>query len=106
MQSLREFEEPTPLTWYDSRNNVSGPDHLTAGKGLMASPGPNPMSARIEYTSEGLIAVTISGKFSQDEWSKMQTEAGRLIEQHGPVRILVVADQFQGWERKGDWGDV
>src|SRR6478735_11253736 len=72
----------------------------------MARPAPNPMSARIEYTSEGLLAVTISGKFSQDEWSKMQAEAGRLIEQHGPVRILVVAEQFQGWERKGDWGDV
>ena len=28
------------------------------------------------------------------------------MKEHGKVRILVVAENFEGWQRGGNWGDI
>ena len=64
------------------------------------------MSASIESAANGLITIRITGKLLQPEWVNLQTQSGKYIEQHGAVRILILTEKFQGWERGGDWGDL
>ncbi|MEZ5461257.1 STAS/SEC14 domain-containing protein [Dokdonella sp.] len=64
------------------------------------------MSAEIVSFSDNILTMKISGKLSETELSAVQGRAVLLIRQHGAVRILVLGEDFQGWENKGDWGDL
>jgi len=64
------------------------------------------MSAQIESAADGLVTVKVSGKLSQPELESMQQEAAKYIQAWGSIRILIVADKFEGWERTGDWGEL
>ena len=64
------------------------------------------MSADIVSTANGIITLKISGKLTQPELAAAQNAAAGILRQHGNVRVLVLVDDFQGWEREGDWGDV
>jgi hypothetical protein len=66
----------------------------------------NTMSASIETAANGLITIKITGKLTQPEWLDLQKESGTHIQQFGRARVLIITENFQGWERKGDWGDV
>lgn len=64
------------------------------------------MSAEIISFSDNTLTLKISGKLGESELRTVQSTAATLIQQHGAVRVLVLAEGFQGWESKGDWGDL
>lgn len=64
------------------------------------------MSAGIVSTSNGMITVKISGKLRQPELAAMEKTAVEIFRQQGKMRILILAEDFQGWEQGGDWGDL
>jgi hypothetical protein len=64
------------------------------------------MSAEIINADGALISVRISGKLTQPELAALQREVGDIIEQQGRVRLLVAVENFSGWQREGDWGDL
>ncbi len=64
------------------------------------------MSAEITDTSGGIITARIAGKLTQPELAALQGMVGDLIQQQGRARLLVVAENFEGWQRGGDWGDL
>ncbi len=64
------------------------------------------MSAEITEYSDGILSARISGKLTHAELVALQRAASDLIKQEGKVRLLVMAENFQGWERGGDWGDL
>lgn len=64
------------------------------------------MAAEIISFSDNILTMKISGKLAETELRAVQTKSAMLIRQHGAVRILVVAEDFQGWEGTGDWGDL
>lgn len=64
------------------------------------------MGIEIVDASEGLITVKVTGKLKKSELDRAQASALEIIERHGKVRILVIAQDFLGWDREGDWGDV
>ncbi len=63
------------------------------------------MSVQIIDVSNGLVTVKVAGKLKPDEQAQLQKSAAELISKGGKVRVLVLAGDFQGWE-KGDWSDV
>jgi len=64
------------------------------------------MSAEIiEFTGD-ILTARISGKLTQPELTALQAGAAALIRKHGKIRFLVIAANFQGWEKGGDWGDI
>lgn len=64
------------------------------------------MSAEIiEYTGS-IVTARITGKLTQPELTTLQAAAAELIRKHGKIRFLIIAEEFQGWEKGGDWGDV
>lgn len=64
------------------------------------------MSAGIVNTANGIITVKISGKLRQPELAAMEKTAVEIFHQQGKMRILILAEDFQGWERGGDWGNL
>jgi len=64
------------------------------------------MSVRIEREESGLRVLRITGLLKKSEFdAALAAEAN----QWGPatrVKVLVILENFEGWERGADWGDV
>ena len=63
------------------------------------------MTAEIASVDNGTITVRVSARLTQAELAAVQKEASQIIERLGRVRILVLAEHFQGWEKGGQWND-
>jgi len=64
------------------------------------------MSAHISGVEGSLVTVVLGGKLSRAELTTVQEETAGVIQELGKVCILVRAEQFAGWEKEGDWGDL
>jgi len=64
------------------------------------------MSIEIVSNSGGTLTARITGKLAQPELAALQESAVGSIRQHGHVRILIITEDFQGWQLGGDWSDV
>ena len=64
------------------------------------------MSAEIVDHSGSILTARISGKLTRPEMAALQAATGDILRKHGGTRLLVVAENFEGWERGGDWGDI
>jgi hypothetical protein len=62
------------------------------------------MGAEIVNVSGGVLTMKVSGKLTQAELAAVQKAAGEIISKEGRLRILVLTENFAGWER-GEWGD-
>jgi len=63
------------------------------------------MSAEIAKESGHVLTMKISGTLSQAELAGMQSAAAGVIRTGGKWRILVLTENFQGWERGGTWNE-
>lgn len=64
------------------------------------------MSVKIVDVDEGVITVRIVGKLQYAEFEKFQKAAAKEIARLEKVRVLVLAEDFEGWGKDGNWGDV
>ncbi len=64
------------------------------------------MPASIQHESGNLFRIHISGVLRQAELQDVQAVAAQEITRLGRITLLFVLEQFQGWERDADWGDL
>jgi hypothetical protein len=64
------------------------------------------MSTELIDLSGGTLMLIISGKLSEPEFKQAQAAAAVAIQRHGKVRIVVIAEDFQGWDHDGKWDDL
>jgi hypothetical protein len=64
------------------------------------------MGAELIELSGGFLMFIVNGKLSHAELVEAQRAAAALLQKHRRVRILALAEDFQGWESGGDWGDL
>ncbi len=64
------------------------------------------MSAEVAASGDNLLTVTISGLLAEPEFMAMQKAAGEFLQEMTRARILVLAADFAGWAKAGDWGDM
>jgi hypothetical protein len=64
------------------------------------------MACEIVEMSGGLFTAKISGKLKKSELDQVQKAAIKFMETGGKARFLIIAEAFQGWDNKADWGDV
>jgi hypothetical protein len=57
-------------------------------------------------SSGPIIRVRIRWMLSKDEVTEIQAAAVEAIRRCGKISALFILDNFQGWDREGDWGDV
>jgi hypothetical protein len=53
-----------------------------------------------------IVSAKISGELSKSEVSRMQATALETIRHCGKISALFILDNFRGWKREGDWGDI
>jgi stage II sporulation SpoAA-like protein len=63
------------------------------------------MSAQIIELSEDTLTLKVSGTLTQLDLSIAQQAADRMASQQGKLRILILAEDFKGWERGKSWGE-
>lgn len=63
------------------------------------------MPAEIVDVNAGVVTTRISGTLTQAALVDLQNAIAELIRAQGKVRILVLAEDFAGWERGGAWDD-
>jgi SpoIIAA-like len=64
------------------------------------------MAFTIIDTSGPIISATISGELGKSEVTQMQAAAVDAMRRFGKISVLFVLDNFRGWKREPDWGDV
>jgi broad specificity phosphatase PhoE len=64
------------------------------------------MGIEIMEVSEDLLTVKVTGKLKKSELDRAQQTAIEIIRKHGKARFLVIAEDFQGWDNRGDWDDL
>ena len=64
------------------------------------------MSAKIEFEDNDICVLRIGGTLSQPEFATCQAELAKKIDAGSKPRLLVVAENFEGWQRFADWNDL
>jgi hypothetical protein len=64
------------------------------------------MAFTIIDTAGSVISAKISGELSKSEVSQIQAAALDAIRTCGKISALFILEDFQGWKRAVDWGDV
>ncbi len=64
------------------------------------------MGAQIVGLSGGLLVIKITGLLERRELAEAQKVAAQAIQKQGPIRILILTEDFKGWAKGGDWGDL
>jgi hypothetical protein len=64
------------------------------------------MSVEITDSTSGIVTVKVAGKLAQPDIARAQQQAIGIIARQGKIRLLVIVESFQGWEKGGDWSDV
>jgi hypothetical protein len=53
-----------------------------------------------------IVSARITGELGRAEVSQMQAAALEVIRRCGKVSALFVLEDFRGWQRDGEWGDI
>jgi hypothetical protein len=64
------------------------------------------VSITISKGSDDLFVITIQGVYTYDDQKQIENYATEPIDPERKVKILVFAQEFAGWGKEGDWGDL
>ena len=64
------------------------------------------MPVQIQYQTNDICVLRISGILKRSEFGAEQTELARHIDTGSKPRLLVILENFEGWERGADWNDL
>ncbi|MHC4159095.1 MAG: SpoIIAA family protein [Planctomycetota bacterium] len=64
------------------------------------------MSVIFTKESDDLFVINVQGVLTFDDLKEAEKRAREEIDRSGKVKLLVLADQFTGWGKEGDWGDL
>jgi len=63
------------------------------------------MGISIQKEDGDLRVVQITGTLMKKEFEEMRTNAAKKLGFFDRVKLLVIAEDFDGWEPGADWGD-
>jgi hypothetical protein len=64
------------------------------------------MGVTISKESNNCIVVTVTGVFLHKDLETFQSAAKEMLNSGAKVNCLILAKQFSGWGKDGDWGDL
>jgi hypothetical protein len=64
------------------------------------------MSVQMQYEPNDICVLRMSGILKRSEFGTEQTELARHIDAGSKPRLLVILENFEGWERGADWNDL
>jgi hypothetical protein len=63
------------------------------------------MPVQIQYQPDDTCVLGISGILKRSEFAAEQSALARHIDTGSKPRLLVILENFEGWERGADWGN-
>src|SRR5437899_5703296 len=70
------------------------------------TPNQTSMSANLEQHDGRLCVLRVGGELKKSELDAAQSEFVEIIAGAGTVKLLVLLENFSGWERGEQWGDT
>ena len=64
------------------------------------------MPLQFKHEANDISELRISGVLKQDEFAAAQAELARKIDAGAKPRLLIIGENFEGWERGADWNDL
>jgi len=64
------------------------------------------MPAEMKYEGTGLWVLRISGRLKRSEFGAEQEALAAHIDTGSKPRLLVLLENFEGWEHGADWNDL
>ena len=64
------------------------------------------MSANLEQHTDHLLVLRVGGELKKSELDAVQSDFLEKIAAAGTVKLLVLLENFTGWERGEQWGDT
>jgi hypothetical protein len=64
------------------------------------------MGITAQEESGNVFIVRISGLLKKAEWDAAQAAAAQKWESADDIKLLIMVDDFKGWERDKGWGDM
>jgi hypothetical protein len=64
------------------------------------------MPIQIEHQPNDTYVLRMSGTLKRSEFAAERTELARHIDTGSKPRLLVILENFEGWERGADWNDL
>ena len=64
------------------------------------------MPVKIEHQPDDIYVLRMSGTLKQSEFGAEQSALARDIDTGSKPRLLIVLENFEGWERNADWNDL
>ena len=64
------------------------------------------MSANLEPSDNRFLVLRIGGELKKSELDAAESECVQKIASVGTVKLLVLLENFAGWERGEQWGDT
>ncbi len=64
------------------------------------------MSVTFTKESDDLFVISVQGVLTFEDQKEIEKKARQEIDRSDKVKLLVLADQFAGWGKEGDWGDL
>lgn len=62
---------------------------------------------QLEEMKEGVFSVRVSGKLTHQNYQQHLIPAlEKAIQQYGQISLLVIAEDFHGWEWQAAWDDI
>jgi len=64
------------------------------------------MPVIIQYEPNDVCLLRVSGVLKRSEFDTRQDAMAREIEAGSKPRLLIILENFEGWERGADWNDL
>jgi len=64
------------------------------------------MPAQIQYQADGICVLRISGILKRSEFGAEERALARHIDTGSNPRLLVILENFEGWEGNANWNDL
>ncbi len=64
------------------------------------------MSANLEQHADRVCVLRIGGELQKSELDAVQSQFVQMVADAGTVKLLVLLENFAGWERTEAWGDT
>ena len=64
------------------------------------------MTQELVQVDGALITVRVKGLLRAADMAAMQSLSLELIRQGKKPRVLILAEDFQGWDKRDDWNDI
>ena len=64
------------------------------------------MSVVFTKEAENLFVISVKGILTYDDLKDVENKGRTEIDRSGKVKLLVLAEEFSGWGKEGDWGDL